>query len=101
MGNKPPEPAINPNVQNIPPENPVVTKKPFSIPLETENPEASSPPENIQQPSEPNTTAQATQSNYNPLKLYMSEHGESTSNENTSSNNTEEYEDTGNDTEQS
>jgi len=101
MGNKSPEPSINPNAQNIPPENPVVTKKPFSVPLETENPETDSPPKNIQQPSEPNTTAQATQSNYNPLKLYMSEHGESTSNENTSSNNTEEYKDTGDDTGQS
>ncbi|MFP3257546.1 MAG: hypothetical protein RXO36_07090, partial [Candidatus Nanopusillus acidilobi] len=93
MGNKPPEPAINPTIPNNPPESPVVTKKPFSVPLETENTEASSPPENIEKPSEPNT---ATQSNYNPVKLYMSEHGESTSSENT-----EEYEDTGDDTGQS
>jgi len=93
MGNKPPEPAVNPAARNIPPESPVKNKKPFSVPLETENTGANNPPENVQQPQEINTTAQ---NNYNPVKLYMSEQKE-----NISSNNTEEYEDTGNDTEQS
>jgi len=93
IGNKPPQPAVNPAAQSIPPESPVINKKPFSVPLETENTEANNPPENVQQPPETNATAQ---SNYNPVKLYMSEQKE-----NTSSNNTEEYEDTGNDAEQS